>query len=220
MERIVDKETKDDDEGQPGEKRNQVGSEVLEIRTIDEEMRDPDQNPKKVFLRHAEEFARQNLDKDMLVIEPYDILVDDMVAIKLYNKESVFAEYEPVSLEYAFRVKNREKLKDLTLPSVISTKDAFGGPCGRKEFAKEVMAKLMHSMLANFISTKTILGKRDTRKPTTMAQSKLSDSSLTKLNGIVEGYKVIDVKQNVEILFVQGRQLMLIKTWEKVRHED
>ena len=92
------------------------------------------------------------MDKEMLVIEPYEILVNDMVANKLIRQEPVFAEYKPVSVEYAFKVKNNLE----GAPAVISTRDQ--PICGRKEYAKEVVGKLLQSVLSNFISQKTVIG--------------------------------------------------------------
>ena len=109
--------------------------------------------------------------------------------------EPVFAEYEPVELERAFKVKNR--LDDA--PAVISTK-------GRKKEYPEMDQKqnLSSLIVANFVN-KTILGLDKNKQSKGLADIGLQRSSLHKLNGLVEGYTVIDIKQNLEVIFNHGR---------------
>lgn len=147
MQRVFDKETiaKDEDEhnhGQLEEKRNQVGSELLQIRTLDQELSNPEQNPKNVFLNHCEEFAKINLDKDMLLIENYDLRLEDMVPVRSEKTqlEPVFAEYEPVDIEEAFKVKNEIGTKE----RVITTKGRM------KEYPEETEGNLTQVLLASF----------------------------------------------------------------------
>lgn len=91
----------------------------------------------------------------MLVIDKYELRVNDMIINRLTKKEPVFAEYVPVEMEYAFMVKNglegtNEYARKKT---VISTKGRM------KEYAEETSGKFGSSLVSNFISKKTILGR-------------------------------------------------------------
>ena len=75
--------------------------------------------------------------------------------------------------------------------------------------------------MGQFIRNKTSLGDLLAKKLKKKTKNKGLDQTVAdNLRGLFKEYSVTDKKQNPEVLYVNGQQMLLVKTWEKIRHNE
>ena len=75
--------------------------------------------------------------------------------------------------------------------------------------------------MGQFVRNKSPIGDLQAKKLKKKNTNKgLDQKTADQLRGILNEYSVTDMKQNPEILYVNGQQMLLIKTWEKIRHNE